>query len=466
MMLKYCLFACLVCGFAPGLAVAQSAESDGLPTLNDLIDGPEWLDIRGESRWRYESLDGQFRQGLSGSDQVLAGRTLIKAQATFKPLTLTAELEDARAYLNDDGTPVSTSLVNTFEFIEANVTFHLDDIFGRASQTDVKIGRQTVDVGSERFIERNGFRNAINSFDGVHLTTEWDNGAQLDALYVAPVRAFPRNFADLSNNVAEADRTDDAVRFWGLIYTDRDNWFREMQTELFIYGLNEKDTADRRTADRQIYTLGFRSLRKSTPGQWDHELEFAYQFGERREGATDNSGPFLDVKAQMLHAELGYNFDMAWNPRVAFELDYASGDGSPTDGVYGHFDRQFGARGGDVGFTSIYGPFVRSNLILPGIDMEFKPNARTDLFLNVQLAYLDKATDKFDVPNLIDPTGQSGRFIGQTIDARVRRWLIPDRLRWDIGGSVFLHGEFLDNVPNGPDSDRTLYGFTQFVAKF
>ena len=42
---------------------------------------PDWIDLAVESRFRYETLDSQFRANGRGGDQVLAMRTLARLEA-------------------------------------------------------------------------------------------------------------------------------------------------------------------------------------------------------------------------------------------------------------------------------------------------------------------------------------------------------------------------------------------------
>jgi len=84
--------------------------------------------------------------------------------------------------------------------------------------------------------------------------------------------------------------------------------------------------------------------------------------------------------------------------------------------------------------------------------------------VHFQWASLDAARDTWIQANLRDPSGQSGTFLGHTLDGRVRYWLQPGRLRLEFGGSVLGFGEFAEAVPGGPEDDRTLYGFLQVTA--
>ena len=77
---------------------------------------PDWLKLDGETRARFETLGGQFRANGSGGDQLLALRTLLRAQVQVPTsavqdnhapaFSLGIELQDSRTYLGDDGTPL------------------------------------------------------------------------------------------------------------------------------------------------------------------------------------------------------------------------------------------------------------------------------------------------------------------------------------------------------------------------
>lgn len=431
------------------------------------IDLPDWFSITGNARIRYETLDGQFRSANAGtSDQLLALRTLIHARASFAPLTLGAELQDARTYHDDNGTPLSTSFVNTGEFLQAYADLHLDHLFSWQRETDLKLGRFTLDVGSRRFVERNSFRNTINAYDGAHLRMSLSDRSRLEAFYVSPVRKQPRDRQALADNEISADETESNRQFWG-VYLQRQEVWQGVTGEVFAYGLHDEDTARRQTPDREVYWPGVRFFRKPASQQLDFEVEAATRFGTRRASADPADTSQLDVDAQMLHAEIGYTFDGDWAMRLNLEYDLATGDNNPDDQSFTNWERFFGTRRGDLGNTSIHGPLTRSNLSAPGIRFSFDNELKgLDGRIAYQLAYLAEAEDRFVVARLQDVTGNSGDFLGHTLDARVRKWLVPDNLRLEVGASALLFGEYLKNVPGGPDGNRTLYGYTQLTASF
>jgi len=415
----------------------------------------EWLTLSGETRLRYESLDGQYRALRSGSDQLVAVRTLGKATATFDPAAFVVELHDARTYLDDAGTPLSTSFVNTFDVLQAYAAVE-------HGPHRLRLGRFTLDIGSRRFAERNDFRNTINAFTGIHWHADWNGAAYLDAFYTAPVRKRPFDPESLADNEFEADDQMSGRRFWG-VHWRRPDLFGDVQGEVFVYGLNEEDRSNWPTPDREVFAPGGRLWRKPQQGGWDFDLEGAYRFGSRSATLAVNDRSELDVRAYMLHGEVGYTFERPWNPRISVEYDVASGDDDPTDGDYGRYERFYGTRRGDLGNTSIHGPLTRSNVSVPGVRFSFA-GPRWDGRVHFQWTSLDAGRDTWIQAILRDPSGQSGTFLGHTLDGRVRYWLQPGRLRLEFGGSVLWFGEFAESVPGGPEGERTLYGFLQITA--
>lgn len=405
---------------------------------------------------RYESLDGQFRSGQTGSDQLLALRNLVRADYTQRWGSAVLELHDARTYLDDAGTPLSTSFVNTVGVLQAYLGMSLGD------KGTLNLGRFTLDIGSRRFVERNDFRNTINSFTGAHWTRTSPEGRSFDVFVVTPVRKKPSDRTDLDNNDYAFDEEDGHRWFWGA-HWQRPHLFEDVQLDLFVYGLSESDSTSRPTPDRRVFAPGLRLRREPRVSRLDFDLESAYRFGTRRASSEPGSAK-LDVRAMMLHAEVGYTFSGPWALRIGLEYDLATGDdnGSAT---YERYERFFGTRRGDLGNTSIHGPLTRSNASVPGIRFSFKRGA-TDGRIVVQRADLESASDQWIVARLEDTEGRFGRHVGTTLDFRVRHWLRTSSLRLEIGGSALWYGRFAESVAQGPEGTRTLFGYSQLTWYF
>ncbi|MFZ4122344.1 MAG: hypothetical protein ACOYKM_11850 [Caulobacterales bacterium] len=100
-------------------AAAQTSPPERPFRLEEVLSAPDWLSIRGETRARYETLSGQFRARGTGGDQILVFRTLALGEADTGPITLGLELQDSRAYLDDSGTPLTTTIVNPLDVLQA-----------------------------------------------------------------------------------------------------------------------------------------------------------------------------------------------------------------------------------------------------------------------------------------------------------------------------------------------------------
>ena len=460
------VFSLLLVVMLTALPVSAQGPSD----LSERLSAPEWLKLRGETRVRYESLDGQFRANRSGSDQLLLFRSLFLAEADTGPVSLGIEFQDSRTYLADEGTPLGSSIANPLDILQLYARFdELPGVLGEGSTSTLKIGRQTVSIGSKRQIERVDFANVIKSYTGLNFRSQNARGDELHAIYVVPTARFPNSRPALDDNELSGDEEQWDRRIFGLHYR-RANIFSEVAPgvwgEVFVYGLEERDTDTFQTPDRSYVAPGFRIYRKPARSQWDIDLEGALRHGTRYASSDPADTESLAVNASMLHAEFGYTFDARWQPRFAFEYYWASGDDDPNDLNFDQHERLFGARRSDLNNTSIHGPLTPANLNAPGFRIEVKPNKRWDGRFYYHAAHLASDTDAWVIARRRDPTGQSGDFIGHVLDARARYWVLPEKLRLELGASGLIYGEFAKNVPGGPDGNGTIFGYTQLTWSF
>jgi len=186
-------------GSAASLPLPLSAQSPSDPP-------PPRLRLQGEVRARYESLDGQFRAGRVGSDQLLLFRTEALFELRGGGGFLGVEIQDSRSYLGDSGTPLSTSFVNPLDVLQAYVRVPLAGVPIPGARTELTLGRQTVSLGSNRHIERVEFANTIRNYTGILATTTRPGLDQLHLLLVVPVAPGPTDRTLVGDNTLEADR--------------------------------------------------------------------------------------------------------------------------------------------------------------------------------------------------------------------------------------------------------------------
>lgn len=424
---------------------------------------PDGTFLSGSFRLRYENLDGRYRSGRSGSDEVLVLRTLLHGEIDLGNVRIGAEIEDSRQEMGDSGTPLSATLVNTAELLQAYFEWTVDDLLGSGIKGVLKAGRQTMDLGNRRLLARNRYRNTLNSFNGADWQMRFGDGIQARAFYVLPVVRTPSDSSSLDQNEVEFDEEDTNFRFWG-IQASTDNTAWEGSAEIYLLGLDENDTDERATRNRKIYTGGFRLYRPRKACQFDYQVESMIQWGQSR--TSTSSSTDLDHLAHFQHAEFGYTFEYPWNPRLLAQFDYASGDDDPNDGKNNRFDTLFGARRFDFGPTSIYGAFARSNLISPGIRLQVKPADTVSGFAGYRANWLESDRDAWTTANVTDASGLSGGFLGHQVEVRVRWDPAPGNLRLETGMVRLFQGEFGRDASDAVAEGDSTYYYVQSTFSF
>ena len=433
---------------------AQSEAPDPEPAAETR----DWLSISGSFRLRYESMDNTFRLVGPGHDELLVSRLLVHAQATGERFYGGFELQDSRAWLDGELTPVGTDDVNALEPLRAYIGYKNEDF-------DIQVGRMTMDVGSRRLVSRNRMRNTINAFTGVRVRWSTPGGVGLDAFLTMPVARLPDNLERdrMRNNEFELDQEHRERVLWGLHLADLGISGR-IDTEAYLIGIREKDRPGLPTRNRDFLTAGLRAHHAGDV--WAYELEAAIQHGKNRASAQPSDTADLDHRAWFAHSEVSRKLHGSWEPRVIFRFDYASGDDDPNDGEFNRFDTLYGDRRWEFGPTGIYGALTRSNILSPGIALRSQPGPSTDFRIDYRAAWLASKRDVMPTAALRDPDGNSGSFAGHQIDLRWRWWSASRNLTVDLTAAYLWKGEFLEKAPGAPPPSNTAYAYVSTALAF
>lgn len=428
--------------------------------VGSALELPTWLTLEAESRIRIAHLTDQFRSGSDGNPTALSFRTRLSARISTNAFRAGLELLDSRVYANSD-TPLNTTHGNPVDVLQAYMGVQTNNFISYGDELNLRAGRLTMDVGSRRLVARNRYRNTINSFTGVDV--EWTSPKKHTARFfaVVPVRRRPDDPAAIESNQFKFDKENINAFLAGLFYSVPDFLEEGFDVEAFLVSLTETD-GDQPSRNRRIYTPGFRLMKKPKAGHVDGQLEAMLQVGTSRASALDNDTDDLDHLAYFAHAEVGYTFSAPWQPRLAFQYDFASGDRNPNDGKSNRFDTLFGARRFDFGPTGIYGAFARTNINTPGLRVRLAPTSAIDGFVAHRLFWLAAKRDTWTTSGLQDPTGESGRFIGQQIEGRARFQIVPGNVRLETGAAYFIPGSFAKNAATSPTETALLF-YTQLV---
>lgn len=434
-----------------GAASAQVAET---------APGKAVFDIEGSARLRQEAISGQLRSGFSDNDTLTSVRTRILARYGTGKLFAEAELFDSRGNNYDDATPVGTGEVNTAELVQLSATAKFN--LTRTLPAKVQIGRFTLNLGSRRLIAADDYRNTTNGYTGVRTDIGDTKRANLTGIYVLPQTRLPEDRPSIDDGDVVRDREGPEARLIGAIGT-LPVAPEGARLEATAIAFREKDSSQRATRDRELDTAGLRYARDPRAGRFDFDAEAYLQTGTISQSLNPGA-PSQDVSAAFVHLEAGRQWDGAWTPRLAAEIDYASGD--EPGGNYSRFDRLFGMRRAELAPAGLYNAVGRANIISPGLRVEVTPGKRLDAFVGLRGLWLADSTDSFSTTGLRDPAGNAGRYAGLQLDTRLRCWLVPDRVRLEANAVLVSHGRFLEETRPRDADDFTAYTALDVTLQF
>lgn len=425
-------------------------------------DAPPSFKLSGSVRVRYEAIDGQARAGFDSSDALANIRTQILAEYRSDAISLGAELFDSRVYGADPGTPLTTNEVNAVEFVQAYIAADIANPLGKGTKLSLMAGRFTLNLGSRRLVAADDYRNTTSGYTGVRADIAAPGGMKATLIYTLPQLRLPDDTAALRDNTVRLDRESFDLVLWGGLVS-KANALGPAMAELSYFHLGEQDAPDRPTRDRSLDTLGARLIAAPAPGRIDYEIEAIHQTGHISRTLLADAAA-QRVSATFFHADVGYSFAGAWKSRLSLEFDRASGD--KAGGRYGRFDTLFGMRRADLAPAGLYNAVGRANIATPGVRFEAAPSNRLDWFAVYRAMWLASDEDSFSTTNVRDATARSGDFAGHQIEGRVRYWLLPSRLRFEVDALLLAKGHFLRRAPNAPPKRTTRYASFNLTASF
>jgi len=418
--------------------------------------------ISGSVRLRYEAIDGQPRPGFNRSDELVNLRTQILAEYRKKAIRIGVEFYDSRVWGDRTGTPVTTNEVNAIEPVQAFVASDFEDAFGTGSKLTLTAGRMTLNLGSRRLVAADDYRNTTNGYTGLRADIAAPQGWKASLVYALPQVRLPEDDAGIRNAKVVLDRESFDLVLWGG-QVSKAKALGPAMAELTWFHLGERDAPDRPSRDRSLDTFGGRIIADPRAGEFDYEVEALYQTGH----VSTSPAPTAlrqSVSASFVHADLGYSLEGHWKPRLSIEFDRASGD--RPGGSYGRFDTLFGMRRADLAPAGLYNAVGRANILTVGVRMEAAPSPRLDGFAVYRPIWLAASQDAFSTTGVRDGSGRSGHFAGHQLEARVRYWLLPTRVRFEVNGVVLAKGRFLRDAPNAPPGGWTRYASMNLTTSF
>lgn len=308
----------------------------------------------------------------------------------------------------------------------------------------LRVGRQELSYGAQRFVSPLEWANTRRRFDAAKLIWELDHG-QFDFFYSKPVPVNRNGFDD----------NDEDFDFWGAYWTSVLN--PHLSVDVFAFAVDDRGSRTNpngRSGDVSRFTLGSRLYGKK--GGFDYEAVLAGQWGS---WAGDN------IEAWAWTLDGGYTVaDFVGSPRIGLGFDWASGDRDPTDGTVETFDQLFPLGHKYLGFMDFIG---RQNIQAANVNFAVwavpkKVKARVAYHAFWLASEDDALYAASGAASRRDPTGSSGKEVGRELDVTLH-WKIDVHSSVLIGYSHFFDGGFLQDTGSSEDAD---FVYVQYQMKF
>ena len=259
----------------------------------------------------------------------------------------------------------------------------------------VKAGRQYVVFGNQSLFGAFDWSNTGISHDGVMLqysTKAWDTNAgwfrtsESDLGQAVPVGAQGPNIGPSTVNNGSANIDSDIFIFYNQIKSVP-GFIIEPYYFLYSNRYNSQDNRSMglgtpRHSNQTRHNVGGRiEMRK---GNFDAISETLYQFGQMGDnGGPDGAGygnqKYLHISAWATRNWIGYtHYEWAWKPRLAFNFDYASGDGRANCTIGGNtgcktantFENMYPTNHMHMGYMDVQ---AWKNMWMPSVNLQFRP---------------------------------------------------------------------------------------------
>jgi len=346
----------------------------------------------------------------------------------------------------------------------------------------VKAGRQYVVFGNQSLFGAFDWSNTGISHDGVMLqysTKSWDTYAgwfrtsESDLGQAVPVGALGPNIGPSTLNNGNANQDSDVLIFYNQIKSVS-GFIIEPYYFLYSNRYNSIDNrglglGTPRHSNQTRHNVGGRiEMRK---GKFDAINETLYQFGQMGDAggtnATQNgygNSKNLHISAWATRNWIGYtHYESAWKPRLAFNFDYASGDGRANCTIGGNtdcktantFENLYPTNHMHMGYMDVQG---WKNMMAFSVNFQFRPSM--DDHIEVWATRLNLANTKDNWYRatqgvyVFSRTDNNKRHIGDEIDLAWTHLFMDGKLSFQaVYGHMFAGAYIAENLGTSVDQD-------------
>jgi hypothetical protein len=428
-------------GYAPGffdtdfryLDKPDNQQFDCLDPLKRIHCGDDWLLSLGGQTWLRYMDENDSRFTARDNDYTLF-RTRLYADLWYQDcLRLFAEfLYAERLDPELDPLPIDINRSDLQNgFIELKVAT-LED-----KPVYVRVGRQELNIGSQRLISTIDWANTRRTFQGVR---GYRAGEKLDVdlFWVQPIVVNRNDF----------DSVDNDQNFFGAWATYRPR--RGTTWDLYYLNLDQA----RHVADGfggQLGAFNIHTVGSRFAGDWENWL---WDVEAMLQAGTWSNQDFL---AGACTVSGGYHFkNCPWNPQFWLAYDWASGESRPgADDTRNTFNQLFAFGHYYFGYLDLVG---RQNIRDLNGQFAFQPMPWITAITQVHRFWLAEERDALynaaGRPTRRDPTGAAGRDVGWEVDLYLSLH-VSTHCDVLVGWSKLFAGEFISRT--GPDVSPELF---------
>ncbi|MCK9276181.1 MAG: alginate export family protein [Syntrophales bacterium] len=413
---------------------------------SDFFDGIKYIPLKTEDKNWYMTLGGEIKLryeywknpnwGELKDEDFLLQRYMLHGDVHLgNRYRIFAQLRSAFKTGGDPPEPIDE---DSLDLQQGFADFKLTPV--RFADVIIRAGRQELLYGSTRLISVREGANIRRAFDGIKIMVALQSWS-IEGWITRPVAPEDGTFND---------RAASGRLFWGVYAVNR--FAPETGLDLYYLGIRrEKAIYDQGQGNEERHTAGLRMWRVS--GNWDFDLEFAYQFGSFGKGG---------MGAWMAATNSGYTFrSVAFTPRLGMKFELASGDRDLQDDRLDTFNPLF------------HNPHLFNDTDLVGlsnvIDVHpyFTILPAENVRLSFDWAFFWRESVHDAVYNNVMQVQRSGR----GSDSRYTGSAFSGFIKWQAGRHVSVYAAYTHFFPgtfirqSGPDDAADFFG-TWIVYKF
>jgi hypothetical protein len=368
--------------------------------------------------------------------------------------------------------------------------------FAGVQGLSLKAGRQYVIFGNHSLFGHFDWANTGYSHDGVMLQYStksidsylgWFRTAESDLSQAAPVGSLSNNIAGTQTGDGDADA--DMIIFYnqiksvpGFLIEPYYVFYRNGQNSALF---SPQGQGTPKHSNQTRHTVGNRiEMRK---GNFDAINEIVYQFGSMGDngaasaltggaGGCTNNGRCLSINAWATRNWIGYTaYEAAWKPRLAFNFDYASGDGRNNCGVgvaagmacgtANTFENFFPTNHIHMGYMDVQ---AWKNMMSPSVNFQARPSKDDHIefwYTNLNLA---NAQDNWyrgaQGAYVFSRVGNTKKHIGDELDFSWTHMMMDGKLSFQATYGYMFAGSYIEQ--NLGTSTNQQWGYVQLWMNF